>query len=82
MNVHKGVRMSVLVKANSTRAQAFRRGFWKGLGAPIALFGTFDLECTSDEDLKPKPLPKRRHGGIADDWRAVGREIAGATKIG
>ncbi len=74
--------MSVLIKANSARAQAFRRGFWKGLGAPVALFGTFDLECSSSEDLKPKSLPKREYGGIADDWKAVGRSIAGASKIG
>ena len=31
----KGGRMSVLVKADSKRAQAFKRGFWKGLGAPV-----------------------------------------------
>ena len=74
--------MSVLIKANSTRAQAFRRGFWKGLGAPVALFGTFDLEFSSDEDLKPKPLPVRHRGSIAEDWRKVGSDIVEAVKLG
>jgi len=74
--------MSVLVKANSTRAHAFKRGFWKGLGAPVVLFGTFDLEGDGREELAPKPLPKRARGSIAEDWKAVGREISGAIKIG
>lgn len=74
--------MSVLVKANSNRAQAFKRGFWKGLGAPVVLFGTFDLEMSTDEDLKPKPLPERHRGNIAEDWRKVGSDIFEAVKLG
>ncbi|QTW17804.1 hypothetical protein [Comamonas kerstersii] len=74
--------MSVLVKANSTRAQAFKRGFWKGLGAPVVLFGTFDVELTESKDFQPKPLPARKRGSIASDWRAVGQSIDEACKVG
>lgn len=74
--------MSFLVKANSTRAQAFRRGFWKGLGAPVVLRGTHDLELTESKDFAPKPLPKRNRGSTSDDWRAVGSEIREACRIG
>jgi hypothetical protein len=74
--------MSVLIKASSTRAQAFRRGFWKGLGAPAMLFGTFDIEQTEAKDFEPKPLPKRKRGTVRDDWKAVGREISKAAEIG
>lgn len=71
-----------MMKASSTRAQAFKRGFWKGLGAPVVLFGTFDLDLSTDEDLKPKPLPVRHRGNIADDWRKVGLDIVEAVKLG
>ncbi|MDR3005200.1 MAG: hypothetical protein LBV14_13315 [Acidovorax sp.] len=74
--------MSVLIKANSTRAQAFKRGFWKGLGAPVVLFGNFDLEMADAEDLKPKPLPVRHRGNIAEDWKKVGSDIVEAVKLG
>lgn len=74
--------MSVLVKANSDRVQAFKSGFWKGLGAPVALFGTFDLDLSTDEDLKPKQLPQRHRGNIAEDWQKVGVDIVEAVKIG
>lgn len=74
--------MSVLVKANSTRAQAFKSGFWKGLGAPVVLFGSFDLDQATAEDLKPKPLPARSRGTVADDWKKVGTYIVEAVKIG
>lgn len=74
--------MSVLVKANSTRAYAFKRGFWKGLGAPVVLFGTFDLEQSENQDFAPKSLPKRKHGSLSDDWRAVGKSLNEACKIG
>jgi hypothetical protein len=74
--------MSVLVKANSTRAQAFKIGFWKGLGAPVVLFGNFDLEYGNAEHFQPKSLPTRKRGSISEDWKAVGKQIAGATKLG
>lgn len=74
--------MSVLVKVSSTRAQAFRRGFWKGLGAPVVLFGTFDLDQASADDFKPKPLPVRHRGNVAEDWKKVGADIVEAAKLG
>jgi len=74
--------MSVVVKANSTRAQAFKRGLLKGLGAPVMLFGTFEIECGKPADLAFKPLPQRKRGSVADDWKAVGRGIAEAARVG
>ena len=74
--------MSVLVKADSKRAQAFKRGFWKGLGAPVLLFGSLEMEQTDSKDLQPKPLPNRKRGNIASDWRAVGQSINKACKVG
>lgn len=74
--------MSVLVKANSTRAQSFKRGFWKGLGAPVVLFGTYDLEQTDSQDFQPQQLPARKRGSLAGDWRAVGQSLDKACKVG
>lgn len=74
--------MSVLVKADSKRAQAFKRGFWKGLGAPVLLFGTFDMEQADSKDFQPKSLPSRKRGSIASDWRAVGESLEKACKVG
>lgn len=74
--------MSVLIQPNSSRSKAFRRGFLKGLGAPIVLFGTFDLVNSANADFAPVPLPKRSRGSLSDDWKAVGRELTGASKLG
>lgn len=74
--------MSVLIQPNSSRAAAFKRGFLKGLGAPIVLFGTFDLAQSEADDFKPIELPKRVRGSLKDDWRAVGNALSGAAKLG
>lgn len=68
----------VLLRLSHTRKQAFRHGFLKGLGAPILLFGEFELDPVI-EDCDFKPLPDRKHGSVASDWRTVGEELKTAA---
>ena len=68
-----------IVKLNSTRRQAFRRGFVKGLGAPAMLFGEHALDADI-ADYNFKPLPTRKHGSIAGDWLRVGSALRSAAK--
>ncbi len=71
----------VLLKLSHTRKQAFRHGFLKGLRAPILLFGEFRLDPTI-QNYDFKPLPDRKQGSIASDWRKVGAEIMAAAQRG
>lgn len=68
-----------IVKPNATRRQAFKHGFLKGLGAPIMLFGNYELD-SSIATCEFKPLPSRKRGSIAGDWRQVGLAIRSAVK--
>lgn len=70
----------VNLKHNS-RKKAFIAGFWKGLGAPVLLASSFDLDEKSS-DYKFKPLPDRKTGSLSDDWRRVGSDIRSAIELG
>ena len=71
----------VLFRLSHTCKQTFRHGFLKGLGAPILLFGEFDLDpALLDYDFRP--LPSRKKGSIKSDWLKVGQELKAATPCG
>lgn len=70
-----------IVKLSSTRRQAFRHGFLKGLGAPVMLFGDFPLDSAMT-NYEFQPLPSRKHGSVAGDWLRVGAAIKSAVKKG
>jgi hypothetical protein len=70
--------MYLIVNLKDTKKAAFIRGFWKGMAAPLMLYGTFDLP----EQLKNRSfqeLPKRlsSHGS---DWVKVGNALRAAAK--
>jgi hypothetical protein len=55
--------------------QAFISGFWRGMTAPAMLFSE---RRPMGIDIKHMPLPSRRTGTVADDWRSVGADIKAA----
>ena len=69
----------VIVNLNGTRRLAFRRGFVKGLGAPVMLFGEHALD-SDIADYNFKPLPVRKHGSISGDWFRVGSALKSVAK--
>lgn len=68
-----------IVELNTTRRQAFKRGFLKGLGSPMLIFGNFKLD-PSIANCEFQPLPSRKRGSIAGDWLRVGSSIRSAMK--
>lgn len=70
--------MSVLVKASSDRTQAFKRGFWRGLGSA----GTKVLVTPSPQNVfDPQPIPSRKRGDVTTDWQQVGLCMSEAMAI-
>lgn len=70
--------MSVLIKASSNRAQAFNRGFWKGLGG---LGAQTPVDSSSESVFEPQPLPSRNRGDTITDWQIVGLCMSEAMAI-
>lgn len=68
-----------IVELNTKRHQAFKRGFLKGLGSPMLIFGNFELDA-SVAKCEFQPLPQRKRGSIAGDWLQVGSAIKSAMK--
>ena len=68
-----------VVKLNTSKRNAFRRGFFKGLGAPVMLLGNFELD-SSIANCEFQPLPMRKRGSISGDWLRVGASIRAAVK--
>lgn len=62
--------------ANSRRS-AFVRGFWKGMAAPMMLFGSISIPAEA-RPLEFQPLPRRQ--SPSTDWARVGQQLRAALK--
>lgn len=61
----------ILIDFSETPKQAFARGFWKGLSAPVMLFGNFD----APKPRRAKPITiqlKSDMQSFAGDWNKIG----------
>jgi hypothetical protein len=56
------------------KRSAFKRGLWKGIGAPWMLFSSFDLPPEA-QPLDFTPLAKSQHSSKEDDWVRVGNAL-------
>ena len=63
-----------IIDFQNTPKEAFKRGFWKGLGAPVILFGEFGMDVPADA-FRPQDLPKRRVGDARSDMQAVADDM-------
>jgi len=65
-----------ILDLSCTGHESFKRGFWKGLGAPYLLFGEFVHDPAAQCQFQQ--LPKRPRGSMAEDWKLVGEDIKAA----
>lgn len=70
--------MPEIVNMSDTKKEAFARGFWKGMAAPLMLFSTFDLSDQQAEQTF-RELPKHS-GSLSSDWVKVGNALRSAAK--
>lgn len=69
-----------LVSLRASPRDAFACGFWKGLGAPVVLFGTHELP--EEAAVQLQSIPDRDFGSLDDDWKAVGEDLSKAISLG
>jgi len=63
-----------LIDFSDTSKQAFIRGFWKGLSAPVVLFGR--VEHPKRREIKLISLPSKTVAdALAEDWQAIGTDF-------
>lgn len=63
-----------LLNFSDTSKQAFIKGFWKGLAAPVMIFGNF--EAPKRREIKPISLNfKTDAEALADDWKRIGMDF-------
>ena len=70
--------MTSLVDPTATKKDAFIRGFWKGMAAPMMLFGSFSLPAEA-RPIEFQPLPRRQAPEMSD-WARVGQQLRSALK--
>lgn len=75
---HTPTAMSADARPTNTRRTAFVRGFWKGMAAPVMLFGSISLPAEA-RPLEFQPLP-RRPVPESSDWSRVGQHLRAALK--
>lgn len=66
----------LMLDFSSTRLKAFRRGFAKGLAAPVMLYSDFDAP-TSFPDVNIVS-PARLHEGRMNVWETIGADFKAA----
>ena len=69
----------VIVNLSSSRRNAFKRGFIKGLSAPVMLFGDFEVD-PSIAHYEFQSLPTRKRGSMTGDWLRVGVSLKTSMK--
>ena len=63
-----------LLDFSDTNRQAFSHGFFKGLAAPVMLFGQFDLPDTQKiEKITVSPIDAKQ--ALENDWVAIGDDF-------
>lgn len=64
----------ILIDFNGSPAQAFRRGFLKGLAAPVMLFSAGNFPAP--RAAAPLTVPARSDAeALAGDWQRVGDDL-------
>lgn len=66
------------IDLTTTPRKAFFHGFWKGLAAPLMLFGSHSLPAQAQPG-EFQPLPNRMTSP-AQDWIRVGNSLRDAAK--
>lgn len=69
--------MVQIVNFSDTPRTAFVRGFWKGMAAPLMLFGSSAMPVEA-QPMEFKPLPIRP-SDPGQDWARVGDLLRAAT---
>lgn len=63
-----------LLDFSDTNHQAFSHGFFKGLAAPVMLFGQFDLPETQKIEKITVPSIDAKQA-LENDWIAIGNDF-------
>lgn len=69
--------MQTVINLKDTKRQAFLRGFWKGLAAPLMLYSVSEMPpeaLVSAQSLPQRQLPKE------SDWVRVGNALRQAAE--
>ena len=65
----------LIIDFKSSTRKALYQGFLKGLGAPVMLFGSFQMPTI---DISEVVIPR---SSPADDWANVGNDLRRAMRI-
>lgn len=65
--------MHTIIDPTASKKNAFVRGFWKGMAAPLFLFSAFDLPVQA-QPTAFQPL-QRRPRSDQSDWVRVGESL-------
>lgn len=76
---HTRSEMAKIRDPKQSPRQAFARGFWNGMAAPLTLF--VHRQVQPPIEVEPIRLPHRGPGGaLTDDWAKIGADFHHALK--
>lgn len=70
----------VIIDFSDSPLESFKKGFKKGLGAPLMLYGNFQAPETPTVGVVVVANRVNDSAAIAKDWHSVGDDVRAAVK--